>query len=91
MYLPSGFREDRREVQQELIRRHPLSVLVSDGLGGLIANSIPFQVYTPESEKGALQAHFARANTQVGGTGGRECPIIFRGLQDYISPSWMPS
>jgi len=92
MYLPPAFREDRIEVQHQLIRTHPLGLIVTDGPGGLIANSVPFVVYSEEGEKGTLRMHLARANAQWKDLAAvKECLIVFQGLQDYISPSWMPT
>ena len=41
MYLPPTFREDDIEAQAELIRTHPLGVVITAGPGGLSANLIP--------------------------------------------------
>lgn len=87
MYLPAHFREDRREVQFELIRSHPLGLLVSAGPGGLMANPVPFVAY-PEEGAGVLRAHVARANPQwreLAATA--ECLVVFQGPQAYISPT----
>lgn len=91
MYLPAHFREDRRDVQFELMRSHPLGLLVSAGPGGLMANSVPFVAY-PEEAAGVLRAHVARANPQWHElpTAG-ECLVIFQGPHAYISPSWYPT
>ncbi len=89
MYLPPLFREDRIEVQHELIRTHPLGLLVTAGPGGLMANPIPFLVDRDGTEFGTLRAHFSRANPQA-----RElavvadCLVLFQGPQDYVTPSW---
>ena len=42
MYQPPHHREDRLEVQQALIRAHPLGTLITFGAGRLEANLIPF-------------------------------------------------
>lgn len=91
MYLPAHFREDRREVQFDLIRSHPLGLLVSAGPGGLMANPVPFTAY-PDEGPGVLRAHVARANAhwrEFAAT--NECLVLFQGPQAYISPSWYPS
>ena len=80
MYQPPAFREDRIEVQHELIRAHPLGLLITAGPGGLIANPFPFlldaktsgqeasgqegQEGQEESGNGTLRLHIARANPQ---------------------------
>ena len=89
MYQPPHFREDRLEVQHDLIRSHPLGLLVTAGPGGLMANPIPFLVDRAASARGTLRAHLARANPQVRElTAVAECLIVFQGPQDYVIPSW---
>jgi transcriptional regulator len=91
MYLPTHFREDRREAQFELIKSHPLGLMVSHGPGGLMANSVPFLAY-PDEGGGVLRAHVARANSQwkeLSPT--TECLVVFQGPQAYISPTLYPS
>ena len=89
MYQPPHFREDRIEVQHDLIRAHPLGLLVTAGPGGLMANPIPFLIEPASGERGMLRAHLARANPQgreLEGVG--ECLVVFQGPQDYVTPSW---
>jgi transcriptional regulator len=91
MYLPSFYREDRREVQFDLIRSHPLGLLISNGTGGLMANPVPFTAY-PDEGGGVLRAHVARANPQWQElASGTECLVVFQGPHAYISPSLYPS
>lgn len=92
MYNPSTFREDRVEVMHELIRAHPLALLVTHGGSGLAASSIPFLVYPDEGENGTLRAHVARANphwTEL--SGATECLVVFQGVGGYVTPSWYAS
>lgn len=89
MYQPAAFSEDRLEVLHDLIRTHPLGLLVSAGAQGLIADSIPFLMYADEGEFGTLRGHLARANPH--GPALRDvddCLIAFTGPQGYITPSW---
>ncbi|MFW6077337.1 MAG: FMN-binding negative transcriptional regulator [Hyphomicrobiales bacterium] len=89
MYQPPHFREDRIEVQHELIRRHPLALLVTAGPGGLMANQIPFLIYPDESDLGTLRAHLARGNPQWRELSQVEdCLAVFQGPQGYVTPSW---
>jgi transcriptional regulator len=89
MYQPPAFREDRIEVQHELIRAHPLGLLVTAGPGGLIANPFPFLLDPEGSEKGTLRLHIARANPQWREFEAvEECLVVFQGPQDYVTPSW---
>ena len=89
MYQPPLFREDRTEVQHDLIRAHPLGLLVTAGPGGLMANPVPFLVYPEGSDHGTLRAHVARANPQwLELAAVTECLVVFQGPQDYVTPSW---
>jgi len=88
MYQPPHFREDRLDVQHELIRAHPLGLLVTAGPGGLQANHIPFLIDDVGSGYGKLRAHLARANPQARELSAVEqCLVVFQGPQHYISPS----
>jgi transcriptional regulator len=89
MYQPPHFREDRLEVQHELICRHPLGALVSAGAGGLLANHVPMILDPQASPLGTLRCHLARANPQWRDlAAGAEALVIFQGPQAYVTPSW---
>ena len=89
MYQPPPFREDRIEVLHELIRTHPLGLLISAGPGGLLANPLPFLVDAGRGPHGRLRAHLARPNPQIGDLAAVDtCLIVFQGPQHYITPSW---
>jgi transcriptional regulator len=89
MYLPSHFEETRPEVLHELVRTHPLGLLITLGPAGLQANPVPFMLDAPaDGGANVLRAHVARANpvwrearTDV------ESLVVFQGPQAYISPS----
>ncbi len=90
MYLPKHFEESRPEVLHELVRTHPLGLLVTQDAGHApSANTIPFLLDAdPAGGPGILRAHVARANplwrearTDV------ESLVVFQGPQAYISPS----
>ena len=93
MYLPAHFEETRPEVLHELVRAHPLGLLITLGAGGIQANPIPFILDTdPAGGLPTLRAHVARANpvwrearTDV------ESLVVFQGPQAYISPSMYPT
>ena len=92
MYQPPHFREDRIEIQHDLIRTHPLGLLITAGPSGLLANSIPFLIDSEESARGTLRCHLARANPQWRELATVEqCLIVFQGPQEYVSPSWYPT
>lgn len=92
MYLPTHFEESRAEVLHELMRSHPLGLLVTQGPGmppAVEANALPFHVDPARGYRGTLVAHVARANPLW-----REARtdtdvlVVFQGPQAYISPGW---
>lgn len=89
MYQLPTFREDRIEAQHDLIRAHPLGLLVTAGPGGLMANPIPFLIDPEGGEHGTLRCHLARANPQCADLAAvAECLVVFQGPQGYVTPSW---
>ena len=89
MYQPPPFREDRIEVLHDLIRTHPLGLLITAGSGGLLANPLPFLIDERPGPRGRLRAHLARPNPQVDDLAVADtCLIVFQGPQHYITPSW---
>lgn len=88
MYQPPAFREDRPERCFELIRAHPLGLLVTSGPDGPIANPIPFLLDEATGPRGTLLAHLSRANDQWRGLDGASALVVFQGAQAYITPSW---
>jgi transcriptional regulator len=89
VYQLPVFREDRVEVQHELIRAHPLGLLISAGPSGLMANPLPFLIDADNSERGTLRMHMARANPQWRELETvEECLVVFQGPQDYVTPTW---
>ena len=92
MYIPPLFREDRKQVLQQLMRQHSLATLVTVGDDGLIANHLPL-IYHPDcGEHGTLRGHMARANSQwKTATSAPHALAIFQGPSSYVTPSWYPS
>jgi len=89
MYQPQHFRQDSLEAQHEFIRSHPLGLLISAGVGGLVANPIPFTLYQAEGALGTLRCHVSRANQQWRDLQTlAECMVVFPGPQAYITPTW---
>jgi transcriptional regulator len=86
MYQPTHHREDRLIVQHDLIERHPLGLLISNGPDGLLANGLPFLLDRTIGRHGLLKAHMARANPQWKSLSGQSILIVFQGPQAYISP-----
>ena len=97
MYLPAHFEEKRPEVLHELLRTHPLGLLITHSDSGLQANAIPFVLDAdPAGGPGILRGHVARANPLWHDAGGgaqtaAEALVVFQGPQAYISPSFYPS
>lgn len=92
MYLPEHFKAPSTEAMLQLLRQHPLGMLVTSGAEGLDANHLPFEIAPEQGELGTLHAHVARNNpvwTQV--RDGDEVLVVFRGEEAYISPNWYPS
>jgi len=90
--LAQFFREDRLEVQHDLLRAHPLGLIITGGTGGLMATPVPCVLHAGEGERGTLRAHFARGNAQWKElSGASECLVVFQGAQHYITPSWYPT
>ena len=92
MYTPAHFDETRPELLHQLVRDHPLGLLVTLGEQGLDANPVPFLLDAEGSGPGVLRAHVARANpvwrearTDV------ETLVVFQGPQAYVTPNWYPS
>ena len=97
MYLPSHFEESRPEVLHELVRAHPLGLLITLGPAGLQANPVPFMLDADTEGEGdaraaVLRAHVARANpVWREARSDVESLVVFQGAQAYISPSMYPS
>ena len=94
MYLPAHFEEKRPEVLHELLRAHPLGLLVTqDAAGEMAANTVPFVLDAdPAGGPGILRAHVARANPLWrSARGDLDSLVVFQGEQAYISPSFYAS
>ena len=91
MYQPPHHREDRLEVQHDLIESHPLGLLISSGSEGLLANPLPFLLQRKSGPLGTLQVHMARANAQWKNIDGQKVLTVFQGPQAYVSPTFYAS
>ena len=92
MYIPPAFREATPETLHALMRAHPLALLVTHGLGGLMASPVPFLIYPDEGAHGVLRAHVARANPHWRELAGLdECLVVFQGDEAYVTPAWYPT
>jgi transcriptional regulator len=88
MYQPDHHREDRLDVQHDLIEMHPFGLLISTGADGLLANGLPFLLQRHAGPQGRLQAHIARANPQWKGLDGQEVLVVFQGPLSYVTPAF---
>ena len=89
MYQPPHFREPEIAAQHELIRAHPLGLLISTGTEGALADPIPFLLYADEGPLGTLRCHVSRANPQwLALQGQPQALVVFLGGESYITPSW---
>jgi len=93
MYLPAHFEETRPELLHDLVRQHPLGLLITLADAGLQANPIPFLLDAgSDGGPAVLRGHVARANPVW-----REARsdvaalVVFQGPQAYISPSFYPA
>jgi transcriptional regulator len=89
MYQPPHFIEPRLEVKHELIRAHPLGLLISLADGAPIANPLPFLLDAHAAPLGLLRAHLARGNAHWRAL--QSSPsvlVVFQGVNTYVTPSW---
>jgi transcriptional regulator len=94
MYLPAHFDEKRPEVLHQLVRTHPLGLLITRAAdAALSANSVPFVLDAdPAGGPGILRGHVARANPLWREASAElESLVVFQGPQAYISPSFYAS
>ena len=91
MYQPPHFREDRLEVLHQLIRSHPLGLLISGGPDGPVADPLPFLIEAGGGPNGTLLAHMSKANPHwriIGDHPAAPTLVVFQGRQAYVTPSW---
>src|SRR5690242_9089087 len=89
MYNPAQFQETRIDVLHDLIRRHPLSTLVTLTGHGLDANHIPLLLDPTVGSLGVLRGHVSRANALWReSSANSDALAIFQGPDAYITPSW---
>ena len=92
MYVPAHFEESRPDRLHELIAKHPLGILVTQGASGLDANHLPFDLEVHAGSLGVLHTHVARANPLWRDiASGDEVLVVFRAADAYVSPNWYPS
>jgi len=92
MYIPKDFEETRVETLHELIKTHPLAVLVTLTSTGLEANHIPMEIDPAPAPFGTLRGHVARANS-IWREFSPDIQVlaVFQGPNTYVSPAWYPT
>ncbi|SHM79780.1 FMN-binding negative transcriptional regulator [Rhizobacter sp. OV335] len=93
MYMPRHFEETRPEVLHELVRSHPLGMLITQDADAILsANPVPFLLEHDDGGRAVLRAHVARANP-VWQAARRDVDslVVFQGPQAYVSPGWYAS
>ncbi|TMQ07106.1 MAG: FMN-binding negative transcriptional regulator [Deltaproteobacteria bacterium] len=89
MYVPSHFEETRVDVLHQLVRDHPLAVLVTHTSAGLEANHVPMEIDPEPAPFGTLRGHVSRANAMwQTASGALDALAIFQGPDHYITPAW---
>jgi transcriptional regulator len=92
VYIPPAFREERPEVLQAFIQRHPLGALVCMTADGLTANHIPMILASRPDGVQVLRGHVARANNVWKSVASdASVLVVFGGADHYMSPSWYPA
>lgn len=88
MYTPSQFAVDDLGRLHQVIRRHPLGLMISAHEGQLHMTHLPFHLVA-DSGNGTLEAHLARVNPHCSALlAGAPSVVVFQGPNAYISPRW---
>ena len=91
MYRLPAFAEDDPEVLGRLIAARPLGMLITAGLGGIMAGPLPFELVTEGGQR-YLRAHLARANPQLAELAAApQVLVTFQAEDAYVSPGFYPS
>ena len=97
MYVPEHFRESDPKLIEDFIRAVGIGELVSWNGSTLEAVTMPL-LFEKDADKkddadnGSLVGHLARANAQWRSLSkDREVLVLFRGPNDYITPTWYPT
>jgi transcriptional regulator len=89
LYEPPLHRNENLPDLHALITERVFGLLISNGAGGLVANSVPFVLDPARSKLGTLKVHIARANPQWRDLeASPDVLIVFQGHDHYITPSW---
>ncbi len=92
MYRPRHFDIEDQSALFRVMRDNSFALLVSAGLGGLVASHIPLFLEADGDKPGRLFGHLARQNEQWRSFDGTaEAMAVFQGVHAYVSPSWYVS
>lgn len=92
MYTPKVFEERNTSDMLNLMQAYPFAALITNGVGGLSAEHIPFLIKVDGGDQITLQAHVAKSNQLwEANTNGEAVLVVFQGENSYISPNWYPS
>lgn len=91
MFNPPAHRVDSTEHAFDLVEDSGLGHLVSFGMHGFNASSLPFLVDRTSGSHGSLRGHFARANEQWKRIDGSDVLVLVALAGGYVSPGWYPS
>ena len=95
MYQPSHFDESRPELLQQLMRRHPLALVITRDADGIHADPVPLlhdAASDDAAPHGVLRGHVARANPLWRRLADDpEVLVVFQGPHAYVSPGWYPA
>jgi transcriptional regulator len=88
VYTPSHFAVDDLQRLHQVIRRHPLGLMISAHDGQLHMTHLPFHLVA-DSGNGRLEAHLARVNPHCSALlAGAASVVVFQGPDAYVSPRW---
>lgn len=89
MYVPNIFAVEDVPRLEDFMEEFNFATLVTQRGGEITASHIPFLLDRSIAPYGALRAHLAIKNPQVGDLrSGSQALVIFQGPHTYVSPSW---
>ena len=106
MYTPKLFEENDLQKIADLVRDHPLGLVISSKIDASketkptdvlandpipIASPLPF-FFINDGDRPVLRSHMAKANPHWEQLVlVEECLVVFQGENNYVTPSWYPS
>ena len=91
MYIPPAFKEEDLGRQHELIKAHPLGLLISSDVEGIHATPMPFHLDVAGVPLGRLKGHLSKANQHWQSLDSQQVLVVFQGVDGYVTPSWYAS